>query len=305
MSNPIDYQVPDELTLGYIAWYTITKPEITHEELSGLVADLGLDQGIVPPEPRIADAFKRACRYSERKGLDLPGSENKGNFLIRAVAQTPTEIERHMVLEVVDPEGRTLTYQTVVEFKFVRSTNVLKVSRTRVGEYDPLVEDSLNMFMENFKQATVFIDAQLIRRTIRCQLDAMLAFPVRRQGSVYFIPQKEKTKTLALELLCTKLGPGSAFHSLPLVDTTKQREMVHAAFEDELHEESTQLISEMKRVKGELTPRAWAAYREKLRHIRDKYNEYAGLVETEITQASFELDVIERKLLALPVKRQK
>lgn len=306
MTTPIPgYQaadLPDELTLGYIAWYTINKPRITQPELSDLATRLGLDQAVIPPEPRIADAFKRACRYSERKGLDLPTSQNKGNFLIRPVAQTSKEIERHMVLEVVDPDGRTLEYHTVIQFTFIRATDVLQVNRMKIQEYDKLIETQLNLFMKNFQDATTFVDAQLIRRMIREQLDRMLALPVRRQGSVYFIPQKEKQKTEALEELCQELD-GSAFHSLPLVDTSKQREMVHAAFEEELHEESAQLIQDMHQVEGkELTPRAWANYRAKLKHLRDKYSEYTSLVKTEMSQASIELGVIEQQLGNLQVK---
>lgn len=305
MTAPIPgYQtdIPDELTLGYIAWYTITKPRVTHDELSDLATTLGLDSAVIPPEPRVADAFKRACRYSERKGLELPMSQNTGNILIRPVAQTSQEIERHMVLEVVDPDGRTLEYHTVVEFKFVRAKDVLQVSKLHLPEYDELVENHLALFMSNFHDATTYIDAQLIRRMIREQLDRMLALPVRRQGSVYFIPRSGKEKTQALEQLCQRLE-GSSFHSLPLVDTSKQREMVHAAFEEELHEESAQLISDMNQVIGkELTPKAWANYLGKLKHLREKYSEYTSLIKTEISQASIELDMIEKQLGNLRVK---
>jgi len=309
MDTPIPgYQgLSDELTLGYIAWYTIRKPLITQDELAALVTKLGLDPKVVPPEPRVVDAFKRACRYSEQKGIPIPLSNNTGNILIRSVAQTPKEVERHMVLEEVDPQGRTLDYHSMIEFKFIRATDVLQVNRAKVERFEEIVDRALNTFMQNFKEATVYVDAQLVRRMIRDQLDRMMALPVRQQGSVYFIPQKEKARTLALEELCTALrrgvgGEGSAFYSLPLVDTRKQRQMVQSAFEEEIHNESAQLIADMKGISKELSPKAWAKYRTKLKHLQEKYKEYGGMVETEMSKASLELGVVEKQLTHLRVK---
>ena len=303
MTTPIPgygKSIPDDLILGHIAWYSIAKPRLTSDDLIALIADLGLDPAIIPKPPRAGDAFKRACRYSERAGLPIPYSDNTANFLIRPVTQTLNDIERHLVIEVVDPDGRKLEYHSVAYLKFDRKKNTLNVSKKSVQDtLDPLTDDTLQMFAVHLKDSTKYVDAQVIRSMVRKQLDLMSAIAVRRQGSVYFIPFKAKKLTEGLERLMTYCGPGSAFHSLPLIDDTKQREMVKAAFEDEVHEGATQLITELGLLqadKTEITANAWHTYREKFNALKAQMGEYQVLVSDELMQADSEMDALELQL---------
>jgi hypothetical protein len=303
MTTPIPgygQSIPGNLTLGHIAWYSIAKPRLTSDNLIELIANLGLDPAIIPKPPRPGDAFKRACRYSERKGLPIPYSDNMANFLIRPVTQTLEDIERHVVIEVVDSDGRKLEYHDVAHLTFDRKKNSLKVAQKSVSDLiDPLTNDTLQSFAVHLKDATKYIDAQVIRRMIREQLDLMSAIAVRRQGSVYFIPFKSVKLTEALEQFTTYCGPGSAFHALPLIDDTKQREMVKAAFEDEVHEGATQLITELGQLQGaktEITANAWTVYKEKFNTLKAQMGEYQTLVDMELLKADSEMDALEHQL---------
>lgn len=290
----------DELTLGHIAWYSVAKPRLTSDDLIALIADLGLDPQIIPKPPRSGDAFKRACRYSERKGIPLPYSDNMANFLIRPVTQTLDDIERHLVIEEVDPDGRKLAYHDVAHMKFDRKKNQLNVSKKSINaDLDDMTDETLQAFAVHLKDATKYIDAQVIRRMVREQLDLMSAIAVRRQGSVYFIPFKAHKLTEGLEKLLTYCGPGSAFHALPLIDDQKQREMVRQAFEDEVHDGASQLITELGQLtdaKTEITPNAWGVYREKFNTLRAQMTEYEALVKDELLQADSEMDALELQL---------
>lgn len=292
--------IPANLMLGHIAWYSIAKPRLTSDNLIALIADLGLDPAIIPTPPRAGDAFKRACRYSERKGLAIPYSDNTANFLIRPVTQTLEDIERHMVIEVVDPEGRKLEYHDVAHLTFDRKQSVLNVSKKAISdELDPLTDDTLQAFAIHLKDATKYVDAQVIRSMIRKQLDLMSAIAVRRQGSVYFIPIRSQKLTEGLEKFTSYCGPGSAFHALPLIDDTKQREMVKAAFEGEVHDGATQLITELAQLQNaetEITPKAWTVYKEKFNTLKTQMGEYETLVDMELLQADSEMDALERQL---------
>lgn len=292
--------IPANLMLGHIAWYSIAKPRLTSDNLIALIADLGLDPAIIPTPPRAGDAFKRACRYSERKGLAIPYSDNTANFLIRPVTQTLEDIERHMVIEVVDPEGRKLEYHDVAHLTFDRKQSVLNVSKKAISdELDPLTDDTLQAFAIHLKDATKYVDAQVIRSMIRKQLDLMSAIAVRRQGSVYFIPIRSQKLTEGLEKFTSYCGPGSAFHALPLIDDTKQREMVKAAFEGEVHDGATQLITELAQLQDaetEITPKAWTVYKEKFNTLKTQMGEYETLVDMELLQADSEMDALEHQL---------
>lgn len=291
----------DELILGYIAWYTIVDPKVSHQTLSDLYNASGvLDSALVPKAPRLGDAFKRACRYSERSGLAIPYTDNTANILIRSVSTSAAEVERHMVLEIVDPNGKTLEYYTVAEMKFDRVNETMNLKKASIDpDINPIIDSSVELFRAKFKEAVGTIDPQVIRRMIRLQLDAMGGIGVRRQGSVYFYPAKYKAQGEALEELCRNLNSGSVFHNLPLVDDTKQREMIKSAFEEEVHEEATELIKQLM-TKAEagtpITAKAWAEYRKRLQVLSDRRAEYESLVNHEIIKADIELTAFETHL---------
>ena len=98
-----------ETLLGWVAWYGISDPEVKYDDLKQKVTDLGLDVDALPAPLRAGDSFKRACRYAEQK--KLPYSDLFVNIMIRSVSQDKETIERHLVVEIVDAEGRRLEYE--------------------------------------------------------------------------------------------------------------------------------------------------------------------------------------------------
>ena len=290
----------DDLILGHVAWYTITKPRLSHNQVMNLVTDLGLDANIIPKPPRAGDAFKRACRYSERSGLPVPYSDNTANFMIRSVAQTATEVERHLMLEIVDPNGRRLEYHKAAELNFDRGTSTLSVSAKQISkDMDELTQETLDMFSEQLQDATKYIEAQVIRRMIRQQLDNMNAILARSRGSVYFIPKKYSDKLGALSDFTEACGDGSGFHTIPLIDDSKQQALIANAFEEGVHEQATQIIVELQQhidTQRPMTVNAWNDYRQKFTALAAKNGEYTELVDTELDKASLELEVLETHL---------
>ncbi len=290
----------DDLILGHIAWYTITKPQLTHDDIMGLVIDLGLDPTIVPKPPRKGDAFKRACRYSERKGLSIPYSPNTANFLFRPVSQDFDEVERHLVVEVVDPEGKILTYSTAAELTYQRKAGTLSVAvKSLSDDLDPMVDETLQTFGETLKYSTKYVEAQVIRRLIRRQLELMHSVLARSKGSVYFIPKRFSNKIEALEEFVSHCGVGSVFHGLPLIDDTKQRELIMGAFNEGVHDQATQLIAELASaitLEKSLTPAAWNHYKMKFDELRLKRDEYSTLVDMEVMKSDTEIEALGAQL---------
>lgn len=301
--NPLKLNegLAEELILGQIAWYTISEPRVTQPEIAELIDKLGLDPRIIPGEPRPGDAFKRACRYSERTGLSIPDTNNKANFLIRKVAQTLTDIERHVVLEIVDPEGRKLSHEDVAHMRYDRNDGLLHIGKITLP--DENLRDMLNTILADFKEnladATKHIDAQVIRRMIRDQLDYISAIAIRRRGSVYFVPQRHIGKVEALETFCSHMGAGSEFISIPLPAGDKYNEMVQVAFEAEIHDESTQAIAKLVDVMsggGKLSPKQFEDYRNRLDELKARADNYGSLVEIEMIKARAELKALEAHL---------
>ena len=173
MPNPMGTTLPDELLLGHIAWYTVTQPTVTHEDVSRLATENNLTARFVPKEPRLGDAFKRACRYSERKGIPIPHTSNTASVMIRDVDTTITHVERHMVLEIRDPDGRKLEYYDAVRLVFDRKDEVLNATKLSLpGSYQTIIDLAAQEFLTKFGIARKTIDAQQIRLQIRNELDA-------------------------------------------------------------------------------------------------------------------------------------
>lgn len=277
-------------------------PKISQPQLVQLVHDRpALDPTIIPNPPRPGDAFKRACRYSERTNLPIPASPNTANVMIRSVKNTSTEIDRHMVLEIVDPEGKHLSYDTVAEFNYNRPKDELQTTFRFTGhpDYDAIVRASVDLFKAQIRHATNFLDAQSIRRMIRDQLERMSAISVRRQGSVYFYPATKRDQGDALQSLCQAFNSGSSFHHLPLINTENQREMIKNAFEEEVHEETMQMVGELRRYMEEervITDGAWAEYRKRQNILMARAKEYQALVDFEVSKAETELEMLKTSI---------
>jgi hypothetical protein len=295
----------DELILGYIAWYTVTKPRLTHEDIMDLIVDLGLDVNIVPKSPRPGDAFKRACRYSETSGVPIPYTNDEANFMFRPVAQTLEDIERHLIVEVLDPAGRKLSHHTAVQLRFHRGTSELNATVELIDDdLDPLVKEVMDNFALVLQDSTTYIEAQVIRRMVRMQLDNCNAILARAKGSVYFVPKKYKQKMIALEEFLTHCGAGSGMHTLPLVDDTKQQAFITNVFEEGVHEQATQVLTELKTYTAqqkEMSPNKWNDYKIKLTALVDKANEYSDLVDNEFGQAETEIEAVQTHLQDLLV----
>ena len=290
----------DDLILGYITWYTVTKPRLTHEDIMDLILELGLDPNIVPKAPRAGDAFKRACRYSEVSGVSIPYTSDEANFMFRPVAQTLEDIERHLIVEVLDPQGRKLSHHTAVMLRFHRNTGVLSATVDLIDDdLDSLVKEVMDNFAVVLKESTTYIEAQVIRRMVRMQLDNCNAILARSKGSVYFVPKKYKAKMEALEQFLTHCGAGSGMHTLPLVDDTKQQAFITNVFQEGVHEQATQVLSELKSYSAqekEMSPNKWNDYKNKLVQMVDKANEYSELVDDEFGQAETELEAVKAHL---------
>lgn len=337
-----------ETLLGWVAWYGISEPQVTHEKLRDKFKELGLDKDALPAPIRPGDAFKRACRYAEQSKIAITGTDTYANVLIRNVAQTPEMIERHIVIEIVDAQGRKLDHQDAVALTFYKKRYTVtghqdaadteedeEPTKPSISEHrfraeavaasealnDPdakiktadsptldinilwtdkkaagLITQAVDRFREEFASASVFIDSQTLRGVIRRQLDLMRSFLLRSGGSVYFVPKSEEKKAIALTVLHEWIGNGSGFHILPLIDTEKQREMIQAAFEDEVHEEAKQMIFKLREAindKTPLTAKQFTELRERKEALQSRAKEYSDLIDHEFIKAGTELALLD------------
>lgn len=344
-----------ETLLGWVTWYGISDPEVKYDDLKQKVTDLGLQVEALPAPLREGDCFKRACRYAEQK--KLPYGDLFANILIRSVSQDKETIERHLVVEIVDADGRRLEYEAAAhlildkflyylswqegeygkthERTFRRREDALEVRmniendkrydektwnlRLSSGVEDAnlhiertdwakqpknvqLVSEALERFEDEYERAKTYLDAQTLRQMVRRQLDAMGAFLLRRNGSVYFLKKSEEERAIAMCDLLDWIGNGSGMHILPLIDTDKQREMIQAAFEDEVHESAQSMLNTLSEAitnKKPVTKAAWVDFMNRKEALQALAAEYSDLIDREFVKAGTELALLDDAMTEL------
>lgn len=165
-----------------------------------------------------------------------------------------------------------------------------------------LVNRAVKNFELEYRKARTYLDSQTIRQMVRRQLDLMRAFLLRRNGSVYFIPGDEEERAIALCDLLGWISPGSGFHILPLIDTAKQREMIQAAFEDEVHESAQAMLhtlSEALHNEQPVTSAAWIDFMNKKEELQAMALEYSELIDREFIKAGTELSLLDDTMTEL------
>jgi hypothetical protein len=290
-----------EMFLGRLAWYNVTELSfIDHAEFCKALVSYGLDT-ILPPAPRPSDVFKRACTASQRK--KVPTSEPRvfNNYMIREVGKDVDNIWRHLVREQVDTEGHVLSYEAVYELHFFRPTITVKSKRMGNG-IDHVADDVVDSMKSRFKELDNLLTPMAVRHFLRKTLEALHATTVRPSGGVYFLREDHATIITALEDVIGQLPVGSSFHSLPLIDDTKQRSMLKRAFEDESIGEVDSLLGEIAQIikgKKQITADKYAEYKVEYDRLRSKVADYSDLLDEAMEATASRLEIMNDVLFDL------
>ena len=301
-----------ETLLGWVAWYGISDPKVEYEALKQRFEDLGLDEEALPAPLRPGDSFKRACRYAQESKLPVPGTDLYANILIRKVTTDADLLVWHMIVETVDAGGQKLGYDEIAALKFHKDQGTPDADGKPQGKLDiirtphslgvgfkRLSDRAIARFREEFEDAQKYIDSQTLRQTIRRQLDMMRAFLLRKNGSVYFLPTDQQEKAEALADLLEWIGNGSGFHILPLIDTDKQREMIQAAFEDEVHDSAQKMLNDLQEAllqQQSITNGTWLDMLDRKEKLLERAREYSDLIDSEFKKAGTELAMLDDSL---------
>jgi len=292
-------------TLGFIGWYSLPDPHVSHDVLTQKAKDAGMPLTNLPGKPRPADAFKRAMRKTDKtrnKSKPIPNDDRYYTFMVRPVQMKGKELEAHVVIEILDTDGKKLAHNEVASLRFNASTDfyeneIFPIYETH-PDFRPLINDQLTEFLEAFKDAKVEVEPQAIRQTIRAELWDMNALTVRSRGGVYFVPVANKKRLDALE---TWVGALEAdFHTLPLPDTTKQKNMVLAAFEADVHEQAHEVVQQLNKIISsgkKIAPSQWARHKKRLDDLTKRTRQYSDLVDEEMEKAGTELLLLQSKVM--------
>ncbi|MCB5936620.1 hypothetical protein LI012_14635 [Caldibacillus thermoamylovorans] len=219
--------------LGYIFWYSVTgEVEITRQELREKFEEIGIDDVWLPNEIRPSDAFRRATKEIQRRKTPTSDPNKFLNFLVREVFSDNNSIQRNIVIEVVDQNGKRLQYNpnaTVITLD-KKNNDFIIWSEPDNNKAKELAKEA----EKRFRKYLNYYSAQQLRVMISKILASLAPTAVRPNGGVYFVPQNFATELKKLQLLCTSLQSEGV--AIPLQDTSENRNLVVEKLESELKE---------------------------------------------------------------------
>jgi hypothetical protein len=216
--------------LGHLTWYSISETQIKRDELLYNLRRCGLDEGWMPPEIRVPDAFRKATKAIERK--KVAAGENIHNYLVREISSDKKHVQRNIVLEVVDVKGRRLHYEPEEAIMVLdKKTGTIM---THVKNQNSLAAELANQASDLFNTFKDHHDARTIRSMVQNILRSMAPTPVRPSGGVYFVPVKYKEELEKLTTFLSNLPGESEAFMIPLINNPENRDMVRKKLNDHL-----------------------------------------------------------------------
>lgn len=291
-------------TLGMLAWYYVPdSAEIPHPELLQLVETS--DAPIKTPQiPKPADVFRRACNSAKMLKVRSSQPDVFFNYTMRDAGYDNGFVFRIMVEEKVDSKNHSLGFRTLGLVSFSKAGVVASYSKEvddsdEATNYWNLMRVKIDEYI-NVKM--LYIPAIAVRESARKALEIhLLGTRVRPGGGVYFVSIDKAQKLEALDYVINNVE-SSSFHILPLIDDSRQREMLKESFEDESVEETTRMISditELLKSDNNVPAKTFIAFQERYNYQKLKMSEYSTLLNDALDKSQAALDICNAQIIAL------
>jgi ElaB/YqjD/DUF883 family membrane-anchored ribosome-binding protein len=291
-------------TLGMLAWYSVPESsEIAHKDFLFLIEKNNAPLK-TPELPKAADVFRRACNNAKMLKIPTGIPGEFFNYTMRDSGYDDGFVFRSAVEERVDSKNHELGFRVIGQATFSRES-VKTHYQIDVDHMDDAVshfkkmQNSIDSYVDS--KATM-IPAIAVRESARRALEnTLLGTRVRPGGGVYFINPEKLEKLEAIDAVINNV-PNASFHILPLVDDSRQREMLKSSFEDESIEETKRLIDDITEVLksgGSITAKKFSSLHDRYTSQRNKLAEYKDLLSDALETSSTALDVCNAQIMQL------
>lgn len=319
------------LYLGRLVWYSIGELCVDHAAVVQELIKAGLGS-ILPPPPRDHDVFRRVTTHATLKKVQTGKDGVFENYLIREVAGRGDDvITRRVVCEIVNRVDKQLNYKAeLLDIEFERDNGTLSFKwlspsmehtllpdgtvnpRSGSAEDKRRIETCLNITnyikreYANWKgKLGAYAVREYIRRTLYYRFGATM---VREGGGVYFVPEARAHQVAALETFTNNVSPAAKFHSLPLLDDQKQRNMVKEAFQAETVDEIDKLMAEIREIHAagtKLSSDRYTKILDRYRELTSKTKEYGSVLEQNVDEVNTRLSLFQAAVLQLTTQVRK
>lgn len=281
--------------LGRIVFVTVSDSSVHHTTLAAQLKATGLER-FTPRPPCDADVFRRVFQNGQRRQHDTDDPNVTIKLLVRPVQTGGGKVYKQIVVEQVDAEGHHLGYTPAVEVAFDPEHPGNLVVSLLDMDADSRAMRLASELSAQYREEVGSVNGQAVRDVIKRSLESALAISIK--GGVHFVMEANADLVDAVERFASHL-PGCDVHSLPLIDTGKQRDMVKRAYEDETVGELDRLTAELRELAGKDTaPSARVVATLTARRVRlvEKLGGYSDLLEENLSLTEHKLKILEARM---------
>jgi hypothetical protein len=243
--------------------------------------------------------------------------------MVREVVTNAEYVLRHVMREVRDTRGQTLSYDHVATLKFFRGGRDATGKRhtgdhwkhtilTSLQGEDLLQVEKLIVDLEaRYTDLCANLQASAVRGMVRAYLTHLNAIGVKPSGGVYFVHSSRQPTVDALQALITRISQGCTFYQFPLIDTADSRVMLTDALQSEVENDCRLLLKEIAEVNerakgGNINVKKYADLNARYQEVVSRSEEYTrvlGLAQGRAASSlELALDAIMSVAMRLDVK---
>ena len=302
MGAELRAQYDDDMWLGHLVWYYVPADfNITLKDWMTAIYGTPV-KDLAPTAPRAVDAFKRAM--NKVKGSVRLPVQNSGEFtykfLPRDSGHDEEKVYRTLTVEELDSDKHQLSYETCVEFAYDRKKERIdraKFDKQALAHFPAEIQGMCELkakqvrelYLQEMESLGPIKVRELIRQDIERKMQGTLARP---SGGVYFVSNEHIDRIDALDALVNGFN-GPTFHQLPLINSTKQREMLRAAFEVEAAGQVEILMEDMRKLlqgkSGKITQGKAKAFHARFIEMTDRLGAYSDLLNEGMETTGMQL----------------
>jgi hypothetical protein len=226
------------------------------------------------------------------------------NFLVRDLNADADKVYKKLVVEQVDVGGRKLGYEQLYDITFEKATG--NVITKRLCPAANVTGEAICLAIQSeYTLQRGTMNSYAVREWTRRFLLNLSAVRVRE--GVYFVRQDHSGKINALEVFLNGLPGSVIFHSLPLLDDRKQRDMLRASFESEVSDEIDSLITEIQDIRSDcdsgkkrkISNSRYEGFLNRYHALVERTNEYSDLLEEKLGTTHSRLEIFMRSMVEL------
>lgn len=293
-------------TLGELVFFSVAENfAADHAAMEADCKRLGLEK-FTPKVPKDIDVFRRVCTNAARKRVPVDGADVFENYLMRDVKTSDGHAWKQLVVETVDGENRRLDYEPVLELEFDPEKPNKIVVNWLVTPQPKNARSVLDEIVSQYKFWRGKVHAYSMRSFLRDVVASTNATMVKQSGGLYFVMESKFDTISALDEIVTKHASTEdftttnvSFDTVPLIDDSRTKEMLRAAFEDEAIRSIKEFQDEVDDLVGDdgtITDAKFASLAAKKNAIKAKAEEYATLLDDNLNGTSLRMRALEASL---------